>query len=117
VAVRTLRRGSRQPRSLAGVGPSRGREITVDLAGFGPAALISARGRLGDRRAVEPLILVLDDESGGVRRAAAGALGAIGDRRALAALRAAQQDPDPSVGEEAARAVARIADGRPVGAL
>ena len=46
-------------------------------------------GRIGDDRAVEPLILALTDEDWRVRQKAAWALGKIGDPRALVPLRRA----------------------------
>jgi HEAT repeat protein len=44
-------------------------------------------GRVGDRRAIEPLIDALQDDHPGVRGAAANALGAIGDETAVPYLR------------------------------
>jgi HEAT repeat protein len=48
-----------------------------------------ALARLGDDRAVDPLILALSDEDWRVRQKAAWALGEIGDERALVPLRRA----------------------------
>jgi HEAT repeat protein len=44
-------------------------------------------GRVGDKRAIEPLIDALQDDHPGVRGAAANALGAIGDESAVPYLR------------------------------
>ncbi len=67
-------------------------------------------GRLGDARAVAPLLgLLRDDRDADVRAAAAMALGEIGDPRARAYLeRAAVYDKKAKVREEAARAVPRL---------
>ncbi len=46
----------------------------------------AALGKLGDRRAVEPLIARLEDENSSVRRSAAEALGELGDKRAVEPL-------------------------------
>jgi HEAT repeat protein len=46
-------------------------------------------GRIGDDRAVDPLIIALTDEDWRVRQKAAWALGTIGDPRALVPLRRA----------------------------
>lgn len=52
-----------------------------------------ALGRIGNKRAVEPLIKsLLEDESGFVRSGAANALGAIGDERAVEPLKKATKD-------------------------
>jgi len=71
-----------------------------------------ALGRLGDRRAVEPLMdAVLHDRDASVREHAATALGMLGDARASEVLaRAAQADPDARVREHAATAASRPGD-------
>ena len=53
-----------------------------------------ALGKIGDRRAVEPLIKSLGDINTKVRQAAASALGKIGDRRAVAPLITVLEDRD-----------------------
>ena len=54
------------------------------------AAAAAALGKLGDTRAVGPLLDLLRDEDAQVRASAAGALGPLGDPRALPALREMQ---------------------------
>ena len=63
-----------------------------DWHGKGEAA--RALGKLGDIRAVEPLVAALEDEDYGVAMAAAEALGALGDSRAVEPLIAALEDED-----------------------
>jgi len=67
-----------------------------------------ALGQLGDVRAVEPLIAILQcgDENDDVRRVAAEALGQIGDPRAVEPLIAVLKDE--GVRQDAARVLARI---------
>ena len=72
-------------------------------------AAATALGRLGDKRAVEPLIEALKDPDSMVRASAANALGLIGDPRALDALKtAATADSDHFVRLQASQAGARI---------
>jgi HEAT repeat protein len=79
-------------------------------------------GRLGDARAVEPLIVVLENREQGdpaCSQAAAEALGRIGDARAVEPLAAALADDkarDNTRGA-AAEALGRIGDARAVGPL
>jgi HEAT repeat protein len=63
--------------------------------------------RLGDPRAVEPLIAALRDEDSSVRREAAKTLARLGDPRAIEPLIAALRDEDSGVRREAAKALAR----------
>ncbi len=56
-----------------------------------------ALGKIGDKRAVEPLITALDDEDELVREGAAKALGMLGDKRAVEPLITALGDEDVSV--------------------
>ncbi len=72
---------------------------------------ISALGRIGDRRAFEPLLCALGDRERSVRQLAAGALGAMGDGRATAALVATLRDEDYIVRGAAAEALGSIAAG------
>jgi len=72
-----------------------------------------ALGRIGDTRAVEPLIDALKDEHEYVRMYAARALGWIGDVRAVDALTyVASMDEDNRVREAAAEALEKIRAGR-----
>jgi HEAT repeat protein len=65
-----------------------------------------ALGKIGDRRAVEPLIVALKDYyEEGLRKAAAEALGNIGDPRAGEPLIAALKDPNKDVRWAAAKAL------------
>jgi len=74
-------------------------------------------GQLGDPRAVEPLIIALQDEHPSVREAVASVLGEIGDPRAVEPLIIALQDEHPSVREAVASALGEIGDPRAVGPL
>jgi HEAT repeat protein len=73
-----------------------------------------ALGRIGDARAVEPLIKALQHFAYDVRKAAASALGQIGDTRAVEPLIAALNDEDRDVRSPAARALGQIGDTRAV---
>jgi len=72
------------------------------------AAAASSLGRIGESRAVEPLIAVLADASRDVRQAATGALNLIGDPRAVQPLIGVLNDWDPTVRQTAANALARF---------
>lgn len=66
-------------------------------------------GRIGDNRAVDPIIqALLHDESSGVRYEAAVALGELGDSRAIGPLTTALNDENESVRQAAARALKKI---------
>jgi HEAT repeat protein len=67
-----------------------------------------ALGRIGDERAVEPLLEALQDERTYVRRGAAWALGEIGDARAVKPLTTIAQNEKDRIREVASEAVARI---------
>ena len=54
-------------------------------------------GKIGDRRAVEPLIAAMKDRDKGVKKGAAVALGDIGDGRAVEPLIQALKDEDESI--------------------
>lgn len=69
---------------------------------------IAALARLGDRRAVKPLITALGDSSAAVRALAAAALGKLGQKSALTALRQAASDPNETVRTRVADAIASI---------
>jgi HEAT repeat protein len=75
-----------------------------------------ALGRIGDKRAVEPLIQALKDENYCVREEAAWALGDIGDTRAVEPLIQSLKeiDTDRDVRHSAAGALGRIGDKRAV---
>jgi HEAT repeat protein len=72
------------------------------------AAAAGSLGRIGDSRAVEPLIAVLGDARRDVRQAAAGALSLIGDPRAVQPLIGVLNDWDPIVRQTAAGALGRF---------
>jgi len=78
-----------------------------------------ALGEMGDSRAVEPLIVVLqEDEDEGVRAGAAEALGVLGDIRAVEPLiQTLLEDGDRGVRESAAKALGLIGDNRAVDPL
>jgi len=75
-------------------------------------AAAEALGKLGDTRAVEPLVAALRGEDVEVRRTAAWALGEIGDARAVDPLIAALGDEDAEVRRVAARALGEIEDAK-----
>jgi HEAT repeat protein len=67
-------------------------------------------GKLGDVRAVEPLVTALKDEARYVQAAAAEALGKLGDVQAVGPLVAALKDEDMNVREAAVRALGELGD-------
>jgi hypothetical protein len=74
----------------------------------------AALGKLGDTRAVEPLITVLGDKDRDVRRNAVAALGQLGDSRAVEPLITALRDEDRDVRRNAATALGKLGDTRAV---
>jgi FOG: HEAT repeat len=72
------------------------------------AAAARSLGRIGDSRAVEPLIAVLGDARKEVRRAAVQALSLIGNPRAVEPLIGVLKDSDPIVRQTAAHAVGKV---------
>jgi HEAT repeat protein len=113
-AVRALKQFRRQPRTpeetIAFAIATRdvvmlatlGKTASDRLIGFlshkiadSRATAAAALGKIGDTRAVDPLIRLLGDaeETVGVRNAAAEALGALGDPRAVVALKECLVDP------------------------
>ena len=72
----------------------------------GNAAL--ALGKIGDKRAVEPLIRALNDEKRYVRECAAEALGELRDERAIKPLTRVLNDEDEQVREAAKNALEKI---------
>jgi HEAT repeat protein len=83
-----------------------------DAGTRGSAAL--ALGRIGDRRAVESLILALADSDTFVRESAISALGKLGDPRSVNALCAALNDSNDFVRFDAATALGELKDPRAV---
>jgi HEAT repeat protein len=74
-------------------------------------AAVAALGRLGDKKALKPLVGALRDKSATVRAVAALALGKLGHRAALPALReAAGDDADELVRKRAREAVVSISE-------
>jgi hypothetical protein len=73
-------------------------------------AAVAALGRLGDKKALKPLVGALRDKSATVRAVAALALGKIGHRAALPALREACNDNDTLVRKRAREAVVSISE-------
>ena len=82
-------------------------------------AAITALGKYKDRRSVDALIRVLQDESGykSIRAEAAAALGALLDERASAPLLAALDDRNAEVRAKAAAALGAIKDAKADGKL
>ena len=69
---------------------------------------IAALGRLGDRRAVRPLVAALNDSSVTVRALAAVSLGKLGQKSALSSLRQASSDESETVRARVADAIVAI---------
>ncbi len=72
------------------------------------AGAVTALGKIGDVRAVEPLIAILKDVKANARDGAAISLGRIGDARALEPLDQALTDDDAFVRETAEIALEMI---------
>ncbi len=71
---------------------------------------VRALGELNDRRAVEPLISILNDENRYIRREAAKSLGRIGDERAIPPLISALKDEDRYGREGAAEGLGEMGE-------
>jgi HEAT repeat protein len=69
---------------------------------------VEALGRLGNVRAVEPIIKLLSDKDGLVRAEAAEALGRLKDERALAVLKPLLAEKDQNVKSKASEAIELI---------
>jgi hypothetical protein len=69
---------------------------------------VTALARLGDKRALRPLVSALHDPSAMVRAIAAAGLGKLGHRASLPALRDAVGDADALVAKRAREAVTRV---------
>jgi HEAT repeat protein len=80
-------------------------------------AAADALGKLGDPRAVEPLVSALGDDRAGVRCAAAEALGKLSDTRAIEPLIKALGDGDYDVRGAAAGALGKLGDARAIESL
>jgi HEAT repeat protein len=81
------------------------------------SVVANALGKVGDARAVEPLITALKDDDKDVRRQAAKALGEIGDARAVEPLVATLKDGDSGVCGFAAVSLGKFGDARAVRTL
>ena len=79
-------------------------------------AAASALGKVGDSRAVDPLITALDDQQG-VNEVAALALGEIGDPRAVEPLTETLENESWEIRSSAAKALGKIGDERAVDPL
>ena len=75
---------------------------------------VEALGKIGDNRAVEPLIAALNDSDSDVREYAADALGEIGDKRAVEPLIVALRDSNDNVRNNSVWALGKIGDKRAV---
>lgn len=80
-----------------------------DPATAGPACELL--GRLGDSRALWPMVQALDSPRARVRRQCSAALGQLGDPRSQRALLGLLQDPDASVRRRALAALVSLSDG------
>ena len=82
--------------------------VLVRIDGPNRDASAWALGRIGDGKALEPLIAWLSDPEWRVRRETAQALGDLEDDRAVDALTGALEDPEAVVREWAARSLETI---------
>jgi len=85
------------------------KELTHDHVPYRVKAA-EALGRIGDLRAVEPLILALEDSAAEVRWVTARSLGMLGDRQAVKPLLKALEDEERWVRQGAAWALGEIRD-------
>ncbi|GBE15322.1 MAG TPA: HEAT repeat domain-containing protein [Proteobacteria bacterium] len=79
--------------------------LLTEVEGVNLDAAVWALGRIGDPRALQPLLEDLSDDTWSVRRQAAQALGNLEDAGAVPALRLTLDDPEPVVREWAARSL------------
>lgn len=105
--------------ALVRIGTPSVEPLISQLNQYHSARAVEALGRIGDPRAVEPLIAVLNDDEISVRTKAAQALGKIGNARAVKALIATLNNSklwfEPR--QWSAWALGKIADTQAVGAL
>ena len=76
-----------------------------------------ALGKIGDKKAVEPLIKAISNQDPTFRSAAEEALGLIGDEEAVPSLIKALENDDISVRRHAAGALAKIGGEKALGPL
>lgn len=91
--------------------------LREDKGNEGAANAAIALGRIGDKRAVEPLLDVLQNSFNYLRAHVAEGLGLLGDKRATMPLVEALQDEDDIVRMHVVEALGRIKDERAVEAL
>jgi HEAT repeat protein/energy-coupling factor transporter ATP-binding protein EcfA2 len=91
--------------------------LREDKGNQGAANAAIALGRIGDKRAVEPLLEVLQNSFNYLRAHVAEGLGLLGDKRATMPLIAVLQDEDDIVRMYVVEALGRIKDERAVEAL
>jgi HEAT repeat protein len=91
--------------------------LREDKGNEGAANAAIALGRIGDKRAVEPLLSVLEHSVNYLRAHVAEGLGLLGDKRATMPLVAVLQDEDDIVRMHVVEALGRIKDERAVEAL
>ncbi|MFQ5520302.1 MAG: HEAT repeat domain-containing protein, partial [Candidatus Methylomirabilia bacterium] len=99
---------------LGRMGEVRAVEPLIVALGDVRAAAAQALGILGDGRAVEPLIAALGDEDGDAPEAVIEALGRLGDARAVEPLIVALENQNYEVREASAGALGRLGDARAV---
>ncbi|NIM18215.1 MAG: hypothetical protein GTO45_39950 [Candidatus Aminicenantes bacterium] len=85
-----------------------------DYKGYPLCSIIEVLGKIGDKRAVEPLINSLKDENARVREGAVEALGKIKDKRAIEPLIHSLKDENANVREVAVEALGKMYDKRAV---
>jgi HEAT repeat protein len=91
--------------------------LREDEGNEGAANAAIALGRIGDKRAVEPLLNVLQSSFNYLRAHVAEGLGLLGDKRAAMPLIAVLQDKDDIVRMHVVEALGRLKDERAVEAL
>jgi HEAT repeat protein len=106
-------------RVLSQIGGARAVDAIVSVLEVAGESAAGALGRMGDRRAVEPLVRRLEEPAKGfykerVQMAIIRALAKLGDPRAVESLIAALEDRGRDVQVEAAKALGEIGDKRAV---
>jgi HEAT repeat protein len=114
--IKALQKGNWQAASGLGKIGEPAVELLIGFLSDENGNYIAARalGQIGDVRAVEPLIRLLEVEDSSIRSVAARALGSIGDMRAVEPLIRLLKDEEASVRGAAVRALGEIGDERAV---
>ena len=103
--------------ALINIGALAVEPLVATLKNKSSLVVVEVLGKIGDSRAVEPLISILKDENSDVRKTAAEAFGEIGDPQAVEPLIDALEDKDWGVRLAAVRALGKIGDRRAMESL